>query len=66
MSSIITNARSIWRKSIAPKDSAVPSVGGMKSKVDAQRPPFEPVTLAVVGCGQRGKVTSFPSITCNV
>jgi hypothetical protein len=54
MSSILINAKSIWRKSahLGHQDTPVSST---KPKAESRRP-SEPVTLAIVGCGQRGKV----------
>lgn len=52
MSALLNNTKNLWRRSIKLKDS--PYVQGIDPSVDAH--PSQPVTFAVVGCGQRGKV----------
>ena len=52
MSALLSNTKNLWRKSVKLKDS--PFVQGVDSCVELH--PSEPVTFAIIGCGQRGKV----------
>ncbi|KAF8665550.1 hypothetical protein AX16_000010 [Volvariella volvacea WC 439] len=54
MSSILSTTRNLWRKSPKPKEHPISdAVNGQPS--DGAEPSFDTVTLAVIGCGQRGQ-----------
>ncbi len=50
---LVSNAKYLWRRSIRVGNSqSAPDTMGQ----DSFTYPTEPLTLAVIGCGQRGKV----------
>ncbi|KAL0582000.1 hypothetical protein V5O48_000058 [Marasmius crinis-equi] len=51
-SSIVSGTKNLWRKSLRLKESPINS---SSSTEIGTKHPFEPVTLAILGCGQRGK-----------
>ena len=44
------NAKNLWRRSVRLGKSDIPHIMGQEI------PGTEPITLAIIGCGQRGKV----------
>ncbi|TFK43375.1 hypothetical protein BDQ12DRAFT_176526 [Crucibulum laeve] len=56
MASLLSNTKNLWRKSVKPKDSSHSHPHMQAStQTDSSASPSDPITIAVIGCGQRGK-----------
>ncbi|KAF8897389.1 hypothetical protein BD779DRAFT_1667376 [Infundibulicybe gibba] len=56
----MTSIKNLWRRSLKPKDAAA----FLASQVDPSKMPTDPITLAVIGCGQRGKSYTKYALEC--
>ena len=63
--SLVTSAKKLWRRTMSHKltNNHVPfdETATSPSKQAAEFTSMDPVTLAVIGCGQRGKVSATSS-----
>jgi len=71
MSALLNNTKNLWRRSVRMKESPVHESESANGQVsEPLKPvkvePIQVVTIAVVGCGQRGKVRCYTLLTDSI